>query len=398
MAGILEGLASGLRVAGGTLSPEVYQGFERQTEQGNAQNAALRNLMLQQMMKGVESGAVTLPEGSPLKQIVGPDAATQERQRALADRRKISEGISQLAPEDRTNPLKLAEVFMVNGDHATGAKYIDAFENRQARIQTARDALEGRLLQLQQMSQDKALDRASREQIAQQMDETRRQSQALMSQIAAGNQELKRISILQQGENQRINQDLKQNQQTNTQIGQFANHLQQYKIPGLVASVQSANDLLKKYEGGDIPGMGLISGSEKVPNVLRTQEANDVRSAIQGATNDLLNMYSGLAVTLPESERRDLEQMRGGNYTVEDFKNAWPRVVKRLNTVVGNMKASVPPKALEEYQARPGAMNMNPITPAFDKELPKVSNDADFNKLPSGAEFIAPDGSKRKKP
>jgi hypothetical protein len=182
------------------------------------------------------------------------------------------------------------------------------------------------------------------------------------------------------------------------QVTSFANELQQNKIPALTASISTANDLLKGYEGKDLPGFGVLEGSGKIPGFMRSEESNRVRSSVQAVSNDLLNLYSGLAVTLPEAERRELEEMRGGNFSDKDFKNAWPRIVNRYNSVVGNLKAGANAEVLKEYQARPGAIKLDPLAPAFGVSIPKVASDADFDKLPSGAEFIGPDGKKRRKP
>lgn len=161
--------------------------------------------------------------------------------------------------------------------------------------------------------------------------------------------------------------DNTQEQQLQNQTTHFANTLQQNKVPQLASSMGAANDLLKKYENDSIPGFGAVSGSSAIPNLLRSEDAKNVRSAVQGVTNDLLNMYSGLAVTLPESERRSLEQMNRGDFTEADFRNAWPRVVSRFNSVMGSLKAGANPKAVEKYQSQAGAIKLEPITPAFQK-------------------------------
>ena len=166
----------------------------------------------------------------------------------------------------------------------------------------------------------------------------------------------------------RIDQAAEQN--VDSQVTKFANELQQQKLPALSASISTANDLLRQYEGKDIPGFGIIEGSSKIPSMVRGAESNKVRSAVQGVTNDLLNLYSGLAVTLPESERRELEQMVGGNFTDVDFKTAWPRIVNRYNTVLGNMGASASPKVVERYKSRPGAIKLEPLSPAFGAQSP----------------------------
>jgi hypothetical protein len=185
----------------------------------------------------------------------------------------------------------------------------------------------------------------------------------------AMNAELRAMGI----EIQRQGRDQAQRDRVDRSVTGFANELQQNKIPALSASITTANDLLKNYEDkDDIPGLGVFTGSKKIPDFLRSEEANKNRSALQAVSNDLLNLYSGLAVTLPESERRELEEMKNGNFDVKDFKNAWPRIVNRYNTVVGNLKAGANAEVLKEYQSRPGAMKLDPLTPAFGGGDPLV--------------------------
>lgn len=173
--------------------------------------------------------------------------------------------------------------------------------------------------------------------------------------------------------------DREQRDKLDKSVTAFANELQQNKVPGLASSITSANDLLKKYEDGSIPGLGVFEGSKHIPEFLRGPEANNVRSSLQAVTNDLLNLYSGLAVTLPEAERRELEQMQGGKFTDIDFKNAWPRIVNRYNSVIGNLRAGQKEEVLREYQGRPGAMKLDPLTPAF-VGTPEFASEADAAK------------------
>jgi hypothetical protein len=78
-------------------------------------------------------------------------------------------------------------------------------------------------------------------------------------------------------------------------------------------------------------------------------------------------MYSGLAVTLPENERRQLEQMTSGQFSAQDLYNAWPTVINRYNSIKGNLVAGTPPDAVDIYKSRPGAMNLEPLKAAKGK-------------------------------
>ena len=175
------------------------------------------------------------------------------------------------------------------------------------------------------------------------------------------------FEIQRQGQQLQLSRlDMAQLDRVDRGVTAFANELQQNKVPGLASSMTAANSLLKQYEDKpDIPGIGAVEGSAMLPNLFRGKESNNVRSALQAVANDLLNMYSGLAVTLPESERRELEQMRRGDFKEADFRNAWPRTVERYNGVVGNLTAGASPEVRRQYGSRPGAMRLDPIEPAF---------------------------------
>ena len=175
------------------------------------------------------------------------------------------------------------------------------------------------------------------------------------------------FEIQRQGQQLQLSRlDMAQLDRVDRGVTAFANELQQNKVPGLASSMTAANSLLKQYEDKpDIPGIGAVEGSAMLPNLFRGNESNNVRSALQAVANDLLNMYSGLAVTLPESERRELEQMRRGDFKEADFRNAWPRTVERYNGVVGNLTAGASPEVRRQYGSRPGAMRLDPIEPAF---------------------------------
>jgi len=318
----MAGLGDTLRGLGSALNPEVYKTVEAENMQ---QNDPTRLLHMQQLQNEV----------------------------------LFRQGIQKLGPSPK--PDDIANLAMQFGKPEVATTILNHKEANAMRLQLAHDAIQQRVEALQQRTEDQTLNRQSREAIAQQTAALREQ------QLGVAN-EMRRMGLELRGQNLDLRNQMFENtqeQQLQNQTTKFANTLQQNKVPQLASSMTSANDLLKKYEGDSIPGFGAVSGSSAVPNLLRGEEAKNVRSAVQGVTNDLLNMYSGLAVTLPESERRSLEQMNRGDFTEADFRNAWPRVVNRFNSVMGSLKAGANPKAVEKYQSQPGAIKLEPITSAF---------------------------------
>jgi hypothetical protein len=187
----LENLSQGLRGAGAIMDEGVYK-TQRQ-EENLAQKLAeeRKNLQAQLIIRAAETGAVD-PQAAQaqLKALgiqapVGPDAATQQRQEEIKRRDAISRAMAGLAPEERQNPLKIADVFLTNGDPATGAKYIELAEQRQSRREQVLGQLAQRQMELEQRAEDKNLDREQRAALA-------AQSNALKAQLAEGQRQSER--------------------------------------------------------------------------------------------------------------------------------------------------------------------------------------------------------------
>lgn len=319
---------------GSVLNPQVAQELAQEEAQDKGLEKQLGVMALQQKIQ----------EKSP---------AYQLQLEALKNEKLFRDAASS-AGDDQA---KIAAAAMKYGKQDLAVSIFNQAENRAARLQQALLENQRHERELEARLADRSLDRESRERLAVQADETKRMLGNLQAETARSNNELRRLQLHMMGQGQ-----------LDKKVTAFANELQQNKIPALSASITTANDLLKNYENTDIPGLGLFVGSKKYPDALRTKEANDVRSTLQSVSNDLLNLYSGLAVTLPEAERRELEEMKNGQFTSADFKNAWPRIVNRYNTVVGNLSAGAGPDVLKEYQSRSGAMKLSPLESAFGKK------------------------------
>jgi len=138
MAGLLESLSMGLRSAGGIMDEGVYKG-QRQEELIQQQLQEKRkDLMLQQTIKGLESGAIPKEVGDQIfSQLgvkglsVGPDAATQERQARARLEEGYRSGMDQLAPDaPLEDQARLAARF---GKPEIAAQLHTAVENRKLR-------------------------------------------------------------------------------------------------------------------------------------------------------------------------------------------------------------------------------------------------------------------------
>lgn len=163
-------------------------------------------------------------------------------------------------------------------------------------------------------------------------------------------------------------------------------------LPNLITSASALDATITKYSGArDMPGVGMVDANK--PAWLQSEEGKRVRSQIQAVSNDLLKLYSGGAVTANESERRATEMMASGAFNEADLRNAWPLVKGRIDTAIQNVKGGFSPEAIGTYEKRGGIR----IAPIGSNNLPTVRSDADYEALPPGAQYMAPDGNIRRK-
>lgn len=209
----LESLASGLRGAGSVLSQDVYQNNLQDDRARQQELERRRTMVAQQVIRSAESGA--MPPGAAQETLrklgygelpVGLSAEGQARQDAMKQRQEMAqrqallrEDLANLPEEDRSNPAVLANRFTKHGFYEIGAKYADTAAARLDRMQQFITEQQRRAEELRAKSEDRALDRASREELA-------RQGNELRAQIATGQQAIQRESMLlrrQMGEGQR---------------------------------------------------------------------------------------------------------------------------------------------------------------------------------------------------
>lgn len=173
----------------------------------------------------------------------------------------------------------------------------------------------------------------------------------------------------------------------NKDVNDLSDTIQKNKLPQVAASIKDLNSTLDRFSPQNVPGLGYAKNFA-ASNVFLSKDGKAVKQKVQAVANDLLNMYSGLAVTLPEDERRSLEMMRSGAFSGEDFYAAWPTVINRMNNITGNIKAGVAPEVLDVYSRRPGAMSFEPFTAskgkATSKSYSNMSNDEFLKSRPGG--------------
>lgn len=161
-------------------------------------------------------------------------------------------------------------------------------------------------------------------------------------------------------------EDQKGAQQLERYTAQFSAKLQGTKVPQLSVSMNNVNSLMNdfKAKGLPIPGVGYAKNT-RLGRSLLSDDGKRMQGAIQGVTNDLLNLYSGVAVTDPETQRRLIEQSQTMFDSEENFKNGWKYLVDKYNEVKNNIAGGYDGKVKHNYRAN-GGMNLDDITPAFE--------------------------------
>lgn len=151
-------------------------------------------------------------------------------------------------------------------------------------------------------------------------------------------------------------------QRLNQQTNKLAQGLTQNKMPQVGMAINTLNNTLSKIDNPDqLPGMGYLKNLPGSAFFL-SPEGKNFKSQVQGLTNDLLSMYSGLNVTLPEEERRNLEMMTSGKYSSSDFVREWPRIIQRYNAVKNGFLGGFTKETKAQYASN-GGFNLDDMTP-----------------------------------
>jgi hypothetical protein len=185
----------------------------------------------------------------------------------------------------------------------------------------------------------------------------------------ARGRELAQLTAQGQAEERAFRAAAMQSDKTDKGVADLSNRLDQGKVPQVGASIRNLNGVLERYSPETVPGLGLAKNLPAA-NFFLSDDGKMVKSSAQAVANDLLSMYSGMAVTLPEAERRALESMSSGAFNAKDFYNAWPKIVERYNAVAGNVGAGFNDDVRARYSQRPGAMNLEPVTATKGKGAP----------------------------
>lgn len=145
----LADLAGGLRAAAGVLNPDIQRQTFAADEREKQVIEQRRNLVLQQAIKAVESGAMPPEQFKVLAQRLGfgdiqagPDAPTQARMEENRRRKAIEEEVGALGPNPDLD--KVAPILVKHGKPEIAASIYNAQAARELKRETAARELDRR--------------------------------------------------------------------------------------------------------------------------------------------------------------------------------------------------------------------------------------------------------------
>lgn len=184
-------------------------------------------------------------------------------------------------------------------------------------------------------------------------------------------------------------------------VQQLSKALEAAKLPVASKVLGSAEALIKEDESL----LEYATGPKSVlPDATIPEKARYLRQSIDKVFNIELKDRSGAAVTIPELQRLKDEYGRGAFKTPAQLKNAITQARELITDHYRSIGAGFGPDVLKAYNENLTSLGGTPVIDLSVKATQKtpsgpttIKSDADYAALPSGAEYIAPDGSKRRK-
>ena len=155
-----------------------------------------------------------------------------------------------------------------------------------------------------------------------------------------------------------------------------------------IAAVERVKQIYNKGSVGPIVGRALKMGSRyfNAPEITQLKNVvGQLRTIVYGMSGKQIN-ESELKWLTDEILPNLIQPDKNFEVTLNEYE-AW---VKRNKSLLEDEFPAL--STTPQRRATDGKGENNPTN------IPTIKNDADFNSLPSGSEFIAPDGTKRRKP
>lgn len=187
------------------------------------------------------------------------------------------------------------------------------------------------------------------------------------------------------------------------QVTKLGTELQKNGIPQAEDNLKAMEELIQKYPTGDIPGFTAKDYAlAKISPALLSEEARTNQQRFAPLFNVTLKNRNGARITPPEVERLNVEM--GTGMLVPNAANRIRQGAAQLRQTLEaekkNYAASTPADILNSYEENGGMplsyLRKQSDTKAGGTAAPKSK--ADYDALPSGSVFVAPDGTTRRKP
>jgi hypothetical protein len=130
---------------------------------------------------------------------------------------------------------------------------------------------------------------------------------------------------------------------------------------------------------------------------LNTSAGQQLDQAKRDFVNAVLRRESGAVIADSEFDNADKQYFP----QVGDSKDVIEQKARNRAVAIEGMKADIPKGFQPEFEriVKLGSKPADGATPAAPSGQPaRVTSDADYNALPSGAMFVGPDGKTRRKP
>lgn len=387
----LGGLAQGLRLAGGVLSPQVFRTVALEQEREDQRAQQQRLLEIQQTIKGVEAGAIP-PEAAQmrLRQLgfqapVGPGPDAVARQERVQQQGKMREAMAQLPPD-----ASFEDRLVAMAPYLEPQQQIAAF----TAVEGKREQLKMREQQVQQMHEQRMQGLTNQ----QARDAEGARHNAAMEQMRAEGINLRRMgSALGGGGQRRAPEGFRWTDSGDLEFipGGPRDPASKQASPKTSDSERaSAGYLQRMQKSEEILSNPSLSGSVK-PEILpsaarafRMETAANAMSSVNRQQIDQAQMDWVRAKL-----RKESGAVIGEKEMADEITTYFPKLGDSP-AVIAQKRMSR--KAAEEQMRIGAGPVVGTASPASGPA--HVNSDAEFNALPSGTTFIGPDGKTRRKP
>lgn len=177
-------------------------------------------------------------------------------------------------------------------------------------------------------------------------------------------------------------------------VKQLSQRFESSKLNAVSSVLSNAEKMIE----ADPSVMSYVTGPKTfIPDAVLSKKVTDARQAVDKLFNIELKDRSGAAVTVPEFERLKNEYGKGAFKKPEQLVSAIKQARSLITSHAKSVAAGFSPDVVSAYNDNLKAVGGTPLF-EMGGGIPTVANDADFKALKSGTVFIAPDGTKRKKP